>query len=121
MNRRQQGSAWEEKAESWLKRRGLTPLERNVHFRGGELDLIMRDGDCLVFVEVRSRDRNNSVTAVESIGWQKRQRLWRAAQLYLARHPQLAAHPCRFDVVAITTGGWRAKIDWIQDALRADQ
>lgn len=77
----------------------------------------MRDEQAVVFVEVRARQRGAKISAVESVGAIKQQRLLRAAQLYLARHPTLARLPCRFDVLAITTGGWRTRFEWIKQAF----
>lgn len=95
----QLGDAAERFAERHLNRAGLRTVERNWHCRAGELDLIMRDGETLVFVEVRRRRRGRHGTAAESIGPRKRQRLVRAAQRYL--QGIAGAPPCRFDVIAI--------------------
>ena len=93
------GQHWERVARAWLERQGLVFVAANVRCRGGELDLIMRDGATIVFVEVRQRSGTSHGGALASIGPAKRRRLARAAQAWLARHP--AAPPCRVDVVAI--------------------
>ena len=94
-----QGAAAEELACRYLEAQGLTLVMRNFRCRWGELDLIMRDGEQLVFVEVRSRRHSRYGTPAESITRAKQQRLLRAAAFYL-QYQQLDL-PCRFDVVAI--------------------
>lgn len=111
------GDAAERTAEALLRRGGLKVLERNWRCPAGELDLIMRDGDTLVFVEVRKRARGRHGTAAESVGPRKRARLIRAAQTYLGTLGE--APPCRFDVVALDGDG-DAEAHWIRRAFDAD-
>jgi len=80
----------------------------------GELDLIMREGNELVIVEVRQRTHPGFGSAAESITATKRQRLTRAARLYLQRHPREAERPVRFDVVALNGDG---EPEWIRHAF----
>jgi putative endonuclease len=100
-------------AEAHLKTHGLSLVARNVRGRFGEIDLIMRDGEVLVFVEVRSRGRSDFGSAADSITPAKQRRIVLAAREYLARQ---SAHPaCRFDVV--TLDGTQAKPVWIRNAF----
>jgi putative endonuclease len=94
-----QGQAWEQVARRHLERHGLTLVEANFTCKGGEIDLIMRDGETVVFVEVRQRADRHHGGAAASITATKEARLVIAAQVYLQRYP--AMPPCRFDVVAI--------------------
>ena len=96
MNR---GAAAEALAASYLATRGLTIVQRNYRCRGGEIDLIARDGEVLVFVEVRLRRNRAFGTAAESITAPKRRRLRLAARHYLARLGR--EPPCRFDAVLL--------------------
>lgn len=107
------GQAGEDAALQHLQRQGLTLVERNVRCKGGELDLIMRDGQVLVFVEVRRRADGRHGGASASISFAKQQRLIRAAQFYLLRYA--SAPPCRFDVVAIDGD----QLSWIRNAIEA--
>ncbi|MFS0755642.1 YraN family protein [Noviherbaspirillum sp. 1P10PC] len=107
------GDAGEEAALAHLQGHGLVLVERNFHCRGGELDLIMRDGATLVFVEVRRRAGRAFGGAAASIGSAKQARLWNAAQTYLQRYRM--PPPCRFDVVAIEG----AALDWLKNAIQA--
>lgn len=109
--RQEQGQRWEDVALSYLERQGLRPVERNFRCTGGEIDLIMRHGATLVFVEVRQRADRRHGGAAASISPAKVRRLQRAATLYLMRFPHLP--PCRFDVVAIDGD----KLDWLRNAI----
>ncbi|MES9901228.1 MAG: YraN family protein [Sedimenticola sp.] len=110
------GDDAEAQAKSHLESAGLQTVERNYRCRRGEIDLIMRHGSTLVFVEVRYRKNSTFGSAVESITATKRRRIITAASHYLAV-TRLSDSPCRFDVVAIT-GEQRQQIDWIQDAFQ---
>lgn len=77
----------------------------------------MRDGSTLAFVEVRYRRHAQFGSAAESVDWRKQQKLIRAAQLYLSRHPQWTNAPCRFDVIHIDGPLHAVAIQWIQDAF----
>ncbi len=110
-----QGTAAEELARRYLETRGLTLVARNFRCRVGELDLIMRDGDQLVFVEVRSRRDSRFGTPAESVTRTKQQRLLRAAAVYLQR--QRLDLPCRFDVLAILHAESEPQMEWIRDAF----
>ncbi|MGH8446373.1 MAG: YraN family protein [Solimonas sp.] len=107
------GAAAEDAALRLLERRGLKLVARNARFRGGELDLVMRDGDVLVIVEVRSRSSSRFASAVESVDARKRGKLMLAAQLFVAAHPEHAERALRFDVVAFDDG----KPQWIAAAF----
>lgn len=115
--RRLDGPAAESLACRHLHARGLRLVERNYHCRGGEIDLVMRHDDVLVFVEVRYRSSNRFGRPEETVGPAKRRRLLHAAQHYLQRHaPAVAA---RFDVVAITPDRTGYAVQWIRDAFGA--
>lgn len=99
--RRSLGQAAEAAAAGWLRRAGLAVLERNVRFREGEIDLVCRDGDAIVFVEVKCRRASWGEGPGEAVSWTKRRRLVRLAQHYLKAR-RLDHARCRFDVVAVT-------------------
>ena len=115
-NRVAQGIAAEDFALRYLEARGLQLVTRNFRCRGGELDLIMRDGEHLVFVEVRSRRSSQFGTPAESVTCSKQQKLLRTAAIYLQR--QQLDLPCRFDVVAILQTAPEPQIEWIRDAFQ---
>jgi len=102
-----------------LRHQGLEIIQRNFHAARGEIDLICRDGQTLVFVEVRYRRAGNLTSAAESISPRKQQRIIHAAQYYLQKK-RLWHLPCRFDALLIEgdkNQGYR--IDWIPNAFTA--
>lgn len=98
--RRARGRAAEDAAASFLVRQGYELVARNVWLCGAEIDLVARDGDVVVFVEVRSRSNRRFGTPAETVRARKIARIARAAQAYLALHG-LARAPARFDVVGV--------------------
>ena len=108
------GGEGEDQAARFLERHGLDLLARNFRTRLGEIDLIAREDDVLVFVEVRLRKDARFGGAVESITARKRQRIAAAARQYLMRLARVPA--CRFDVVCIEGGEPR----WIRGAFSLD-
>lgn len=110
--RKRLGDHHEQQARSYLEQQGLRHIASNVRCKRGELDLVMRDGDTLVFVEVRFRASARFGGAAASVDPRKQARLITAASHYLQR--QAAERPCRFDVVAIDGSG---AIHWIRHAF----
>ena len=101
-NKRSQGSIYEQKARVYLETQGLKFIAANQTFKCGELDLVMTDGDTIVFVEVRQRKSNRFGSAVESIDYRRQQKWLNAANIWLftKRNQSLDTAKCRFDVVA---------------------
>ena len=118
-DRRARGARVEALAREYLQRHGLAPIAANANYRDGELDLVMRDGDTLVFVEVRYRRSAGYGGGAASVDAGKQRKLVRAAQSFLAAHPALAAAPCRFDVIAIDGDASAPRVDWIRNAFEA--
>jgi len=116
---RSAGAAFERLACRELERAGLELLARNYTTRHGEIDLVMRHGDAVVFVEVRYRVRAGHGNAAASVTRAKQDRLIRAAQLWLAAHPQHAQRPCRFDVVSYDGPAEGARMQWLRGAFEA--
>jgi putative endonuclease len=103
--RRVQGDAAEERACRHLDRAGFTIVERNFRTRGGEIDIVARKGDVLVFVEVRSREVTDFGTPEESITPAKRRRIVATARQYLSKVPPSSWREARFDVIVIEGSG----------------
>lgn len=112
------GDAAEDQARSHLEGAGLRVVEKNYRCRRGEIDLIMQQGNTLVFVEVRYRRNAHFGSAAESVTATKQQRIITAASHYLACSKQTNA-ACRFDVVAISGEG-RQQLEWIKDAFQTE-
>jgi putative endonuclease len=99
--RRDRGQAAEDTAALYLTRCGMRVAERNVRFPHGEIDLVCRDGDTWVFVEVKSRRADWGDPASAAVTRAKQERLARLAAAYL-KWKRLGHSRCRFDVVAVT-------------------
>lgn len=99
-----------------LELRGWTTLAANARVRGGEIDLVMADGDAVVFVEVRQRSRADHGDAAESLVGRKRARVRRAAALWLARHGRVD-EPVRFDAVLVDGGRSAPRLRLVRDAF----
>lgn len=113
------GRAAEDAALGFLESMGWTLVHRNYRCRLGEIDLVMRDGGSLVFVEVRARESNAFGGAAASIGRAKQRRLVAAARHFLMTHPRAARMPARFDVVTISGSGGVRSPQWIRAAFDA--
>ena len=116
---RRQGSHWERAAESFLHGKGLETVRRNFHGRFGEIDLVMLDGNSLVFVEVRYRANPGFGTGAASVTALKQRRIASAAGRFLQSNRQHRARPCRFDVVSIGREQGREVMTWIRSAFEA--
>lgn len=119
LSRNKRGQLAEQRAQRHLRQQGLDFIDANVRGPGGEIDLIMRDGDTVVFVEVRFRGANSLVGAAESIDPAKQARILATAQHFLQRRPDLARHYMRFDVVAIETDAASGPLQWLRDVITA--
>jgi putative endonuclease len=108
------GAQAEELAAAFLAGQGLAIVGRNFRRRRGEIDIVARDGDTLVFVEVRLRRNTRFGGAAESITAAKKARLVAAAGLYLSRLPRTP--PCRFDAVLLDALD-PARIRWVRDIV----
>jgi putative endonuclease len=116
--RQQAGREAEHQALEYLCRQGLTLLVQNWTCKRGELDLVMLDGDTVVFVEVRYRLHAGWGGALESVDARKQEKLIMAAQHFLQKEAQWAEHPCRFDVLALEGSASRdTRINWIRNAF----
>jgi len=118
-NRRAFGKAQEDLASSYLQDQGLIPVLANYQCRLGEIDLVMMDGNTLVFVEVRYRRRNDFGSALESVTYKKQQKIILCARHLLLHRRQLQSFACRFDVVAVSPqkGLDQIQFDWVRNAF----
>lgn len=121
-SKKQSGDAAEQAAEKALKKRGCRLIARNYSSREGEIDLIMREGETLVFVEVRAKRSDKFGSPAESVTPSKQRRITRTAQHYLANEGKKYCNsPLRFDVVSIRLdeAGKPAQVEHIPDAFGA--
>lgn len=114
------GDAAEAAALELLINHGLSLVARNVRYPFGEIDLIMRDGPVLAFVEVRFRRSDRFGGAAASVDASKRRKIARASQAWLSSHRQYAQAACRFDVVCAMPAGEALQCEWIRSAFTMD-
>ncbi|HID82111.1 MAG TPA: YraN family protein [Chromatiales bacterium] len=112
MRLKRKGDRAENLALKYLKQAGLKLVTRNYHCRQGEIDLIMEEGEYLVFVEVRYRKNSQFGGAVQSVDWHKQQKIIACAKQYLQNLNKVPA--CRFDVLAIEDKG---QVEWLRNAF----
>jgi putative endonuclease len=112
------GKTGEDLACVELERRGYAVVARRHRRRGGEIDVIARDGATLVFVEVKARGGRGFGGGAEAITWYKQRRIIRLAEDYVVQH-RLIGCPCRFDVVAIQFDEGRPVVEVYQNAFHA--
>ena len=105
MNRYVTGLLGEWRAEKYARKQGMRILERRYRAAHGEIDLIAREGNTVVFIEVKARPHGRMLEGAKAVNLDKRRRLRAAAQAYLAAHPAFA--DARFDLIEITAAGLR--------------
>jgi putative endonuclease len=111
------GRRGERKATRFLRRQGLRVLERNWRCPGGELDVLAREGDTLVVVEVRTSRAGFAGGPAYTVGPEKRRRLERLTRRWLLRS-RWTPDSVRFDVVSVERHAWWSwQISWIQSAF----
>lgn len=112
------GDCWEQYAERYLISRGLTLFAKNFHSRQGEIDLIMKDADCIVFVEVKYRKSNHFGGAISAVTYQKQQKIIKTAAFFLQQQKLNEYNTaCRFDIVAIEGDANKPNIQWLKNAF----
>ena len=116
MNTRETGKIWEEKVCGYLRSRGTEILDRNFTVKGGEIDIIAREGDYICFIEVKFRT-DKAVDAYQSVGYKKKSRIIKTADIYLRRY-KTDLQP-RFDVVFVFSGDEEESFEYIKNAYDA--
>lgn len=120
MNTTQVGAWAEQIAWQHLQQQGWQLVERNFFCKGGELDIIVRKGKVLAFVEVKYRKHTSMGGAIACLSPAKQRHLIHSAQVYLQRYPQLNNMDCRFDLIAISGSDSphsQVDIQWIHNAF----
>jgi putative endonuclease len=114
---RDKGQQIEQQVSRYLQKQGLRLIEQNYHCRGGEIDLIMKEKDTLVFVEVRFRKSARFGSALESVNRQKQAKIILTAQHYIQTTAP-SADQFRFDVVAVKPTEASFQIEWVKNAFQ---
>jgi putative endonuclease len=112
------GKVTEAFAEKYLTQHGLIPVDRNIHCRQGEIDLVMRDGDTFVFVEVKYRKNNHFGAALEAVSLAKQNKI-RHCVAFFFHKANLNEYntPCRFDVIALEGNINQPQVTWLKNAF----
>jgi putative endonuclease len=116
LDARKLGALGERRAAWFYRLRGYTIVGRNIRLRAGEIDLVVRRGRTLAFVEVKTRQSLAAGEGFESVDRAKQLRLVRLAEEYLARHPH--AGEIRHDVLSLFWNGWRFIVSQFCDAFQ---
>ena len=114
---RDKGQFFEVRARDFLYRQGLRDFQLNFRSRYGEIDLIARDKETLVFVEVRYRQDASFGSPVATVTHGKQQKIIRTARYFLQKNGLTNRMPCRFDVVGITGEPGQLEYQWIKNAF----
>ena len=99
MNKRQLGTDYEDIASDYLQKAGYVILERNFRSKKGEIDIIAKEKNVIVFVEVKFRQSNSYGYSAEAVNYKKQMIIYRVAEAYLAYKKEFYGMPCRFDVI----------------------
>lgn len=113
-NTKQIGDWAEQRALDYLINKGFVLMHRQFRCAMGECDLIMKDKQTIVFIEVRYKQNTTFCAPEETIHWGKQRKLIKTAEYFLVRYPNM---DCRFDVIAISGRHPNVSIDWIPDAF----
>ncbi|WP_440906026.1 YraN family protein [Catenovulum sp. SX2] len=116
MNKRQIGEQYEQAAANLLAKQGIICIARNFNCKMGEIDLICRDNNCFVFVEVRFRQQNNYGSAAATVSYAKQRKVQKAAMFFLKQQGLNIHHTeMRFDVVSFDFDV--SQPNWIKSAF----
>ncbi|WP_319470760.1 YraN family protein [uncultured Pseudodesulfovibrio sp.] len=113
---KRRGNLGEAAAARYLESRGMRVLDRNWRFRQWELDLVCKDGDTIVFVEVKTRGAGTMGTPADGLNRKKQERLVKAASQYLTKK-DLWDEPCRFDLAAVVDTGSSMDVEHVANAF----
>lgn len=115
-NHRQTGSAYEELAANWIQEQGFQILERNYSCGQGEIDIIAKDENYLVFIEVKYRKYSRMGYPAEAVHFHKQRKIMKTALYYCYSHKIPGTQACRFDVISILG----EKIEHIKNAFQIE-
>jgi len=116
MTKRKKGALGENVAVSFLQQNGYTILEKNFYYNHGEIDIVAKDGNVLVFVEVKSRHSDKFGEPEESVTPKKQEIIRRTAEGYVSSK-NLEETECRFDVVSIMMKDGKAECKLLKDCF----
>jgi len=113
LNKRETGTVYEAEAADYLIKNGVSILDQNYRIRSGEIDLIGRDGEYLVFFEVKYRRNNQMGEPLLAVTSRKQEQIRKVAKYYLYSHHYRTDVPVRFDCIGIM----KDQIDWVKNCF----
>lgn len=113
------GKLAESVAEEFLIRHRLQIVDKNFHSRFGEIDLIAKDKQILIFVEVRYRKNESIMHVIETIDTNKIKKLIATSEYFISKSPKYRNLQCRYDFIGILGNLDQPRIEWIKDAFQA--
>ena len=112
------GAVTEQFAKQYLIQQGLTFVDENIHCRQGEIDLIMKDDDLLIFIEVKYRKNSHFGGAIAAVSNVKQNKIKHSATFYLHKMNLNEYNtPCRFDVIALEGDINQPQVTWLKNAF----
>lgn len=111
VNKRKVGAFYEKAACEYLERQGILIIQKNYRCKMGEIDIIGRQGNCVIFFEVKYRKSQVYGQALAAVNYEKQKTMCKCAAIYCMQHPWV--QEIRYDVIGITD----TKIDWVQNAF----
>lgn len=111
------GRTYEGYALRYLCDQGLKPLQQNFRCKAGEIDLIVQDGEWIVFAEVKMRGQTRFASPVEAVTRPKQRRIINSAKIYLQRQGWYEKYPVRFDLLALTRDNHGYSVEWLKNAF----
>mgnify|MGYP000513019682 FL=1 len=112
------GKTTEEFAKQHLTKQGLAFIEQNVHCRQGEIDLVMKDGETFIFVEVKYRKNNHFGGAISAVSLSKQHKIKHCVAFFLHKANLNEYNtPCRFDVIALEGDINQPQVTWLKNAF----
>ena len=112
-NKRRLGTEKEELAKNYITEQQAKVLAKNFYFRGGEIDLIAKDGEYVCFIEVKYRKSNKFGAPEEAVTLSKQRKILQGARVFLYQNRYPSDTPCRFDVISV----YGDQITWMKDAF----
>ena len=115
-DKQRKGADAERTAARYLHSKGFNIIKMNYRIRGGEIDIVAELDECIVFVEVKYRENTSYGLPRESVGYNKQQRLIKAATMYIAKN-NLSGRDMRFDVVEFLLQNNQLYVNHIENAF----
>lgn len=117
MNKKRFGTIGEKIAQNYLKNNGYEIIELNYYTKKGEIDIIAKNKDCIIFVEVKTRKNNNFGTPAMAVNYTKKKHIKSVAKIFLYKKNEFANLEIRFDVIEVYINKGKCKINHIKSIM----